>query len=214
MKRFMTFIFFHYRSPLLILLFAIGLIVIRVFMTHSIFYTFLLWNLFLAVLPFLITQSILFYGLDKLSKFIRTLLFVSWILLLPNAPYLITDIVHLHNDYSHLKWLDLFIVFVFASIGLLFCILSLLDAHNFFTRLYHSRTANILIPFICLVSGYGIYLGRFLRYNSWDILFKTKAVIQEVILSLNKGYVWLMTFAFGMFIWLTFTLFKWIKDDL
>ena len=212
MLRILAFIFFHYRGPLLLLLFAAGLIAVRVFMTSSLFYTFLLLNLALAIIPYFITQGVHHYGFEKIYPPFKIPLFLIWFLFLPNSSYLITDLVHLHSLYSDWKWFDLFIVFVFAFAGLVFGTLSILDVQRFFMVYFGHRKTNALIFLVCLLVGYGVYLGRFLRFNSWDALIQPKKLFIQSVQSLGNINTWLMSLAFGIVTWLTFTLLKWIKE--
>lgn len=203
----------YYRMPFLLIGFCMALIVIRLVRSESFFFLFLGWNLFLAVVPYLITQSAFFYGIHRIPKTIQFVLFTTWLLFLPNAPYLITDLVHLHSTYSNQKWFDLFLVFVFALTGWLFGMLSLLDFYGFLKKRISRKIKSLVITGICFLTGYGLYLGRFLRFNSWDIAFKTRTLIVQVTASLTKPHVWSMTLAFGTFLLLSFYLVKWLKEE-
>ncbi|NKI33138.1 DUF1361 domain-containing protein [Croceivirga thetidis] len=203
----------YYRMPLLLLGFCLGLIFIRLLVSGSFFFGFLAWNLILAIIPYLITQTVMFYGIYRIPKAFQILLFLFWLLFLPNAPYLITDLVHLHSSFADQRWLDLFIVFVFALTGWLFGLLSLLDFNQFIRTRIVSRASDLILIVICFTTGYGLYLGRFLRFNSWDIVFKTETLLREMAISFAKPYVWLMTLAFGSFLCLSFWFLKWVKED-
>ncbi len=184
--------------------FAIILLLFRAKITHSYFYFFLVWNLFLAGVPFLISQTLRHSSYLQNSKLFSGLLFVTWILFLPNSPYIITDLVHLHNRASNLVWLDLFLVFVFALNGLVLGLLSLLDMSEIIRLRYDKTVAAYTIFKVCLLSGFGIYLGRFLRFNSWDVLTKPKSIFFETLYNLREPKTWLITFAFGGFLWILF----------
>ncbi len=82
------------------MLLSIVLLMIRMKLTHSFFYLFLVWNLFLAVIPFAITSYLV--SLPKLNKLSSALWFGLWLLFLPNSPYIITDLLHLKNKYKPL----------------------------------------------------------------------------------------------------------------
>lgn len=204
---------FYYRMPILSIIFCLGLVCLRIATTKSFFFSFLIWNLFLAIAPYLISQFALFYGISRLTWKFKLPIFIIWLLFLPNAPYLITDLVHLHNTFANWTWFDLFTVFSFATTGLLLGILSLLDLYTILTHSFTKKLANFMIPIVCLLSGYGIYLGRFLRFNSWDVIYKTRTIAHEIITSSTKPYVWLMSFAFGIFMTLLFFFIKWIKEE-
>lgn len=212
MNRFILFTIVHYRTLLLSLLFATILVLVRALVTGSSFYGFLIWNLFLAALPYILTQTVYWYPYERIKNRTRLVLFLIWLVLIPNAPYIITDLIHLHNEYSFWKWFDLFIVFVFAFNGLILGILSLIDVFKFLCFYLQERWALVIVFGICIVSGYGIYVGRFLRFNSWDILVRPRLLSNEIVLSLGQSKVWLMTFAFGIFLWMVFSVLRWVKE--
>ncbi|WP_422860639.1 DUF1361 domain-containing protein [Flagellimonas sp. S174] len=191
-------------------MFAVVLIIIRVVTMETYFYSFLLWNLFLAVLPYMLSQAILLYFDGKTSKAISYALWGTWLLLLPNAPYLITDLIHLHNPHSNWLWFDLFMVFVFACNGVILFVLSLND---FFTYQKIQKNRHLVTIIVCFLSGYGIYAGRFLRFNSWDLFLKPTTLFSQMGISLGHAYTWLMSMAFGLFLWISFNLFRWMRTS-
>ena len=191
-----------------LLLFCVLLLFIRIKSTESLFYGFLLWNLFLAIIPYAISQY-LKKTAHKKRHFISYFFALSlWLLFLPNAPYMITDFIHLHNENSTLVWFDLFLVFIYANTGLLHAILSLHDVYTILKDRWSELIAKNLIFVFSFLCGFGIYLGRFLRLNSWDLFTNPKLILKEIISNLGENNVWLMTFGFGSFIWLLFLLFK------
>ncbi|MRI02208.1 DUF1361 domain-containing protein [Kriegella sp. EG-1] len=188
--------------------FSFLVLLFRMKITHSYFYTFLVWNLFLAAIPFFITQVMKYYSSWKYSKPQKLLLFTTWLLFLPNSPYIITDLIHLHNHNSVLKWLDLFLVFVFALNGLWLGLLSILDMFGFIKSESSSFHAHLSIFLISMLSGYGIYLGRFLRFNSWDLLTKPYHLFEQIRFSITEPQVWVITIAFGGLLWMLFLLMQ------
>lgn len=188
--------------------FAFLLLLLRMKITHSSFYLFLVWNLFLAGIPFAITQLFKLSSKMRSLKIVGFLGFAAWLLFLPNSPYIITDLVHLHSDRSSLVWLDLFLVFVFAFNGLFLGLLSMLDMFALIRQRYGNRVAKYTLFKVCLLSGYGIYLGRFLRFNSWDVTTKPATLFFQVAHSLKEPRVWLITFAFGGFLWIMFSVLR------
>lgn len=186
--------------------FAIALLFFRMKITNSHYFIFLIWNLFLAALPYCISQSIKNNTWLQSSKILLYLCFALWLLFLPNSPYIVTDLVHLDNGNSTLAWFDLFLVFVFAINGLILGLLSMLDMYQIISFSYSKKVAFITMIKISLLTGYGIYLGRFLRFNSWDIIMHPKFLLYQMAQSIHDPKMILMTFAFGGFIWILFTL--------
>ncbi|NHF58138.1 DUF1361 domain-containing protein [Flavobacteriaceae bacterium TP-CH-4] len=197
-----------YLNLMLSTAFALALLVFRIQLTQTYFYLFLVWNLFLAGIPFVISQALCHGRWLRNSKLLGTGSFLIWLLFLPNSPYIITDLVHLHDQASHLRWFDLFLVFVFALNGLVFGLLSLLDIYGLLAERYDRTVASYSLFKICLLSGFGIYLGRFLRFNSWDIVTKPTTLFHQAWFSMKEPKMWLFTLAFGGFLWILFTLLR------
>ncbi|MEM6892052.1 MAG: DUF1361 domain-containing protein [Bacteroidota bacterium] len=214
MKYLFRFIILQYYPLWLFTGLALLLILIRFAVTGSYFYGFLMWNLFLAYLPYVLSQTMVLNPYRKTSKLFQFGIWGLWLLLLPNAPYLITDLVHLHNSASNWMWFDLFLVFVFSVHGLLLFVLSLGDFYHMAADGPSNYWKFLPIPVICLLSGFGIYLGRFLRFNSWDALLHPNIVLRAPLADLSLPYAWLMTFAFGLFLWVCFMVFKWIQESI
>ena len=212
MNRLLHFVYHRYGPLLALTAFAVVLILLRVCITSTSFYTFLLWNLFLAVLPYTLGQIIKRNGLAHGRLRFGMPLFIIWLLLLPNAPYLMTDLVHLHSPHSNWKWFDLFTVFVFGLAGLFFGALSILDMQGILWLRFGGKVARALTFTICLLTGYGMYLGRFLRFNSWDVLLKPKQVAIHALSALGHPKVWMLSLAFGTFLWLVVRALHWVKQ--
>lgn len=150
-------------------IFCLSLSLIRVKLTTSIYLIFLVWNLFLAVVPFLLTSYLKTINLFE-NKFKALLLLSIWLLFLPNSFYIITDFVHLSLSNFHTFWYDLLLISSYASLGFLLGIISLKDIEELLSHKLNASICSFLIFSISILSGFGIYLGRILRYNSWDIL--------------------------------------------
>jgi uncharacterized membrane protein len=114
------FIFKQYRLYSIVtisLIFSVFLLMVRIKLNHSFFYLFLIWNVFLATIPFVITSYLTMQPNIKKMKLI--LWFGTWLLFLPNAPYIITDLIHLRLNPDSYLWLDILVVTSFACNGLL-----------------------------------------------------------------------------------------------
>lgn len=184
--------------------FAFLILAVRIKITGSLFFTFLVWNLFLAALPYLF--STVLTKLNNLNNYkpLQFICFGMWLLFLPNSPYIITDLIHLQNENATLVWLDMLLVFVYAIIGLLFGLFSMIDVYHVLKSKYDAKNANFFMIYLCLLCGYGVYLGRFLRFNSWDLFTKPYTLIYNIAHSLTSYNVWAMTFAFGGLLYILF----------
>lgn len=202
----------HHLSLIGLTLFCISLILIRVKITGTTYYMFLIWNLFLAALPLYL--STLIYNFRKLNStwYLLYPALAVWLLLLPNAPYLITDFKHFKHENSVPFWFDLLLLASFSICGLLFGLASIKNIHLVLAKKWNKNTATLIIASICLLSGLGLYIGRFLRYNSWDILHRPIAIITDVVQHLTHTDTVSapigITLGFGIFQFLLFDLYN------
>lgn len=190
-------------------LFSLILLMVRIKLTHSFHLLFLVWNLFLAVIPYAIT--IYLTNNSKLNKWLLMLWFVVWLLFLPNAPYIVTDLIHLRVSYD-IIWLDIIVIMSFAITGLLLFFLSVEDMMQILKKYSSIKTIKYTAVVVCFLSGFGVYLGRFLRYNSWEILSKPQMLFEDIFSLVTHPFLfseaWLFTFLFGVFLNLGFWMFK------
>ncbi|MEK8179593.1 DUF1361 domain-containing protein [Flavobacterium buctense] len=189
-------------------IYCLSLLLVRAKLTHSIYLFFLIWNLFLAVVPYGISSYLLTMNLKKTSKF--KILFISavWLAFIPNAFYIITDLVHLANSEGNLFWLDLIIVSSFALIGFAFGLLSLLHFEKITEQYITIKTVNLIIPTISILCGFGIYIGRIMRYNSWDILSNPIDLAFDLFQMAISIKALLFSLHFGVFIYFSFLIKK------
>jgi uncharacterized membrane protein len=147
-----------------------ALIIARVIRTGSLAHIFLVWNLALAWIPFV--YAFIAYRLYK-SRFHNLLLIAAcamiWLLFLPNAPYLLTDLIHLRVENNPIFWYDLLMLLWFSWTGFLLGFASLYLMQQVVADAL-GRAAGWVFVFASLsLSSFGIYIGRFLRWNSWDV---------------------------------------------
>ena len=167
-------------------------------------YNFLLWNLFLAFLP-LVIAWIIFFFLDKLNKVLIIIISFLWLLFYPNAPYMISDLIHVNNT-SSLVLYDTLIIFSFSMLALFYGFYSLKIIHFSYRKLTNKRTAHLFIGASILLSSAGFYLGRILRLNSWDLFthpFQTMRTIFDHLWPIHQNpttYVVILLFSFIQFL--------------
>ena len=148
-------------------------------------FLFLLWNLFLAWVPYLLSLTIQPAFERSRSWVISGSLFCLWLLFFPNAPYIVTDLLHLRDRSSIPHWYDVMLFFSFAWTGLTLGYLSLLEVRRFVLQQWGRAAAEIMALTTLALCGFGVYLGRVQRWNSWDILVAPKALLQDVLYSLT-----------------------------
>ncbi|MEZ5100860.1 MAG: DUF1361 domain-containing protein [Thermoleophilia bacterium] len=154
-------------------------------------YGFLLWNLFLAWIPF--GLALLVYDGARRGRSTRWLLAVGtlWLLFLPNAPYIVTDFVHLGHHWEHPGapiWFDATMIAAFAGTGLLLGFLSLSLVQLVVARRVGGRAAWGFALAALGLTSVGIYLGRVLRFNSWDALVAPHALLDALWAPLADPY--------------------------
>ena len=184
--------------------FTLFLLIVRVVVSGQLTYAFLAWNLFLAWIPFAISQKI--SGVQNRWKIL--LLFGAWLLFLPNAPYIITDFLHLKQRWPIPYWYDILLLFSAALNGLLLGLVSLLKVEKFLADRYGNRISGLLILCSFFLCAFGIYMGRYLRWNSWDIITNPGAIAADVLERIFNPFdhfgTWAVTFLFGSFFYVIY----------
>ncbi|WP_165774757.1 DUF1361 domain-containing protein [Candidatus Viridilinea mediisalina] len=162
-------------------LLAIGMLVGRNYMGHQ-GYWFLIWNLFLAWLPYCAAIWMAWVVQRKQTSLWLTLLPIGilWILFLPNAPYLLTDIVHIFGMHF-VWWYDIGILFSFAWAGLLLGVASLHIMAELIATRYGWLAGWGVVLVTAGLSGIGVYVGRFLRWNSWDAILRPRILAHDLL---------------------------------
>jgi len=143
----------------------------------------LLWNLFLGFVPLLIAAGIVFIQ-DKLNNF---WLFVAggvWLLFYPNAPYIISDFIHVRSDQPAVAVYDTLIIFLFAMLSFYYGLYSMKMAWVVLVKRFSRNIANAIIVFSLVMASLGLYLGRVIRLNSWDLFTKPLGIFKEIWASL------------------------------
>jgi uncharacterized membrane protein len=102
-----------------------------------------------------------------------------WLLFFPNALYIFTDFIHLGKlpEYIHF---DIVLISTTALAGLISGFASLELMHTYWNRQYHRVLAWCIISSVMIVSLFGVYIGRFLRFNSWDLWHEPMSLIREI----------------------------------
>ncbi|MCU0429101.1 MAG: DUF1361 domain-containing protein [Cytophagaceae bacterium] len=170
-----------------------ALLLYRISYSNSWYYVFLLWNLFLAMVPLFIS-----WLLPYVSKRWYLGLCFIWVLFLPNAPYLITDIIHLKSRSSIPLWYDALLLFSFALAGIWMWVRSIERwAQACQIDLLHRWMVPVLFGLNALI-GYGIFMGRILRFNSWDLFVRPSVVLENAWFFLDDARAILMTGSFSI----------------
>lgn len=150
----------------------------RIKETQDIYLLFMVWNVFLASIPISITILLEINKKWQSNTFLFLVMFSVWLLFLPNSFYMITDFIHIKNSISGTIWYDITIIFSFAISGLIMGYYSLFQMK----KIIHSKFSNskYFIISILLLSSFGVYLGRYLRWNSWDIIQHPYQIFKDI----------------------------------
>jgi uncharacterized membrane protein len=150
--------------------FCVALVVVRNIHTGNGDFRYLVWNLFLAWIPFVLAVVVYDRWRRRGASFTLFALGALWLLFFPNAPYIVTDFVHLERGGAVPYWYDAVTIAAFAWMGVLLGFASLFLMQTV-VRQWHGAVAGWAFALVAIGLGsLGIYLGRFLRLNSWDAL--------------------------------------------
>jgi len=195
---------------------AIVLLGARVFWSRDLDYTFLAWNLFLAWVPWVWAAllrevhdraiSLKESGDAKAPLWRIAPFFLLWLAFLPNAPYLVTDFIHLRyrDGTSAPLWYDAIMLAAFAWAGVGLGVASLrICSEVVRARSRGPWTATAFVATSGFLTGFGIYLGRFVRLNTWDVITRPLIVLDKVVEPLvhplSHPRAWVVTFTFALF---------------
>lgn len=192
---------FQHPSILIGVLFSIFMLGTRVIISGQITYLFLFWNLFLAAIPYFISSHFSTKRGGQSFSIFEKFLVIVWVLFLPNAPYILTDLFHLNSLSGIPLWFDLILILFFALTGLLFWIISMIQMKNVMKHFLNRRVVYFLEVLLIFASGYGVYIGRYQRWNSWDLILHGGEILTEsfqiFINPLINIEVFAMTFCFS-----------------
>lgn len=195
-----------------------ALVAVRFALTDKFFYTFLIWNLVLALIPYGIGVAI--YAVSrpprkKSAPLLFAMLWVAWLVFYPNAPYIFTDFIHLVNrtfvrsntellSRETLLWYDLVLCSAFAYMGHVAGLISIDLVLRSSKGFLPVGLARAFAAIAIILAGFGIYIGRFIRLNSWDFFLNPLSTFLQIAGYLRDGKAILLSLAFSLFILVTY----------
>ena len=208
------------RRLLAILLFfssvAVLMLASRLFVTGSTRLGFLIWNMMLAWIP--LAAALWFVPTGRSRRpFISAVLLIIWLLFLPNTFYILSDFIHSRalGDINIL--FDVVMLFLYSCIGFGIGIMSLGIIHSWLRRALSNFLSTSLIYVSILLCSFAMYLGRFLRWNSWDIVVNPLGLLVDisdrVVAPLDHPKTLSTTFVFFIFISLVYSAAWWLKHN-
>lgn len=184
--------------------FSVSMNIVRIWHSHTLTYAFLVWNLFLAAIPYGISTLLVEFESLRKRQFVFWSLMALWLLFLPNAPYIFTDLFHLKPKNNVPLWFDLLLLLSFAWNGIMLCYLSLFDVQELVVARIGKRLTWFSVVVILFLCAFGVYVGRFMRWNSWDLFvnpFQLFADIADCILHpFANLQAWGLTLGYGTFL--------------
>ncbi|MBU1092881.1 MAG: DUF1361 domain-containing protein [Firmicutes bacterium] len=182
---------------------------------------FLAWNMFLATLVYLLS-TILAYLINKKAKLWMILVLLAlWVLFFPNSLYMLTDFIHFQDSHYFIRYMDIYNydlsewwVFAHITIGALYAAklgVESIKKLEPFAKKHMTKYYNYALTFLFLLSSFGIFVGRFLRFNSWNIFGLITQI--DVIISYGAFFIGFL----GIFIvvhWVTYFLFSNEKSNI
>jgi uncharacterized membrane protein len=230
--------------------FSCILVGIRMLHTGRLTFLSMIWNLFLAYIPYAISsglwqsgqssrqsgqslkqsgqsalhpgsqpasqsaQSSLLPGkLVSLKKFLRALAFLAWLLFIPNSFYILTDLYHLadgHRNSRVPEWFDLALILSFAWNGLLLGVLSTRHIEKLMAPKATALGRWLFLYPVMWLNALGVYIGRYLRYNSWDIITNPFDLLTDILRMIlhpfRHHYAWDMIFCYSVLLTLIYIL--------
>lgn len=200
------------RTLLLSCVFSTALLAARMLYTGHWTFVFLGWNLFLAYIPYGLSKKV-----EQNISWIETtwqfvVAFIVWLLFIPNAFYIITDLFHLHKGGLVPIWADLAILLSFAWNGLLLGVLSVRQMEKIVEVKWRITNEWLFILPVMFLNAFGVYVGRYLRFNSWDVVTNPFGLAEDVfyllIHPIRNRFDWSMIFCYAIFMTLIYTAIK------
>ena len=195
-----------------------SLSVFRWMFAHSTMFLFLNWNLFLAFIPWAISSMAIMKPVIRFRRIWFAASLLLWLMFFPNAPYILTDLFHLTPNLSMPLWFDLVLILSYAWTGLLFGFLSLLDIERILKRSMPTNWVRLTSTMLLFLTCFGIYLGRYLRWNSWDVVTEPFDLMGDISSMLihpaHHPRTWGVTLFMGVLLNIMYWSFKLIRRRL
>jgi uncharacterized membrane protein len=151
-------------------------------------FRFLLWNLTLAWIPVVLALVIFAHYMRGGAPGRMLIPGLMWLLFLPNAPYIFTDFIHLSASAGVPLWFDGTVLSAFAWTGALLCLVSVYLVHLAIRYWYGSVQGWMTVLIVLLFTSVGVYFGRILRLNTWDVVLHPYRIVREVAASFDDPF--------------------------
>lgn len=197
--------------------FSVLLLLVRIMATGYFAFLFLPWNLFLAFIPYAISHWLYNNPGIRENKFKLAVMVSLWLLFIPNTFYILTDLFHLDHFEGPPKWFDLLLLLSFAWNGLLFGIISLRRMEMILEELSGKGFSLFIVFAVMMLNSFGIYIGRFLRFNSWDVIAQPFSLFGEILEIIFHPFAnkmeWGMIVCYAIFMTLLYVTIKKLAEN-
>ncbi len=188
---------------------SVLLLAVRMIVAGNTRFWFMIWNLFLAWLPVIFALGFrVNLAKHRLYAWQNLLLLGLWLGFLPNAFYLMSDLIHLQSSGETSILYDIAMMMSFIINGLILGYLSIYIVHVQLLKQWSVKAVLWFLGFIFLANGFAIYLGRYLRWNTWDILINPFGIIfdlsERVINPVFHAQTYIVTLTFFVLISATY----------
>lgn len=194
------------------MLFGVLMVFVRILYTGDRGFLFLLWNLFLAYIPYFISGWL--SRTPSWAAYPRKfgLVFIAWLLFIPNTFYILTDLFHLGNHAGAPLWYDLLLIISFAWNGLMLGILSIRQMEKIVALYLPGKADWVFLYPIMMLNALGVYIGRYLRFNTWDVITNPFGLVSDIAQlvwhPLQYREAWAMVICFSVLMTLVYTTLK------
>jgi uncharacterized membrane protein len=213
------------------MLFSCTLVGLRILHTGSLTFLSMIWNIFLAYIPYAISTALTVWRKPathphtvrarpghwfvSLMAVLRVLSFFIWLLFIPNSFYILTDLFHLADNHRNSRvpeWFDLALILSFACNGLLLGILSTRQVEKLLVPGTAVLAQWLFLYPVMWLNALGIYIGRYLRFNSWDIVTDPVNLFSDILTMLLHPLryrdAWGMVFCYSILLTLIYKLMR------
>lgn len=196
-------------------IFCFSMSIVRYAATDTTMFLSLNWNLFLAFIPWFVSMILIIR--KQINKLLLVLLIFSWLIFFPNAPYMLTDLFYLTPRGFPPIWYDLILLLSYAWTGLMFGFISLMNVELMLIKHISTKIAALISSVFLFVASFGIYLGRYLRWNSWDIISNPFGIFTDILERLASPFdypkAWGVTILMGLMLNMMYLSIKLLKEQ-
>ena len=174
---------------------SVLLLSVRMIVAGNTRFLFMVWNLFLAWLPLVFALGFrLNLTKHRLTAWQNVGLLVLWLGFLPNSFYLMSDLIHLQSSGEAAVLYDIAMIMSFIINGLILGYISIYIVHVQLLKKWSDRMILGFLAFVFLACGFAIYLGRYLRWNTWDILLNPFGILFDLSERIINPFIHFQTY--------------------